>query len=218
MKVAMDANEVAQYLKDHPEFFEQYAELLSQIHIPSPHGDKAISITERQMVTLRDKARQLETKLAELIRFGEENDAIGDKVHELCVALTAAPDMPAALRAIYAHLGGAFAVPHVVVRLWVGSGTGAEFAPTADNIRAAAAALKHPYCGPSAGQETADWFGERGGHVRSLAQVPLRRGDETFGLLVLASEEAHRFYPEMGTLYLERIGEMAAAALGRVAA
>jgi len=212
----MDANEVAQYLKDHPEFFEQYAELLSQIHIPSPHGDKAISITERQMVNLRDKARQLESKLAELIRFGEENDAIGDKVHELCVALTAAPDMASALRALYAHLGGAFAVPHVVVRLWGGEGAGIEFAPTADSIRAAAADLKHPYCGPSAGQETADWFGERGGHVRSLAQVPLRRGDETFGLLVLASEEAHRFYPEMGTLYLERIGEIAAAALVRV--
>jgi hypothetical protein len=218
MKAAMDANEVAQYLKSHPEFFEQYAELLSQIHIPSPHGDKAISITERQMVMLRDKARQLEAKMAELIRFGEENDAIGDKLHGLGAALAAAADLPSALRAIYAHLGGAFAVPHVVVRLWAGSGSGAEFAPTADSIRAATAALKHPYCGPAAGQETADWFGERGGHVRSLVQVPLRRGDETFGVLVLASEEAHRFYPEMGTLYLERIGDMAAAALGRVAA
>jgi hypothetical protein len=214
----MDANEVAEYLKDHPEFFGQYADLLSQIEIPSPHGDKAISITELQLGTLRDKARQLEAKMAELIRFGEENDAIGDKVHELGVAITAAADLPAVLRAIYAHLGGAFAVPHVVVRLWPasGGGTSAEFAPTAESIRSAVAELRHPYCGPAAGQETADWFGERGGHVRSLAQVALRRGGETFGVLVLASEEAHRFYPEMGTLYLERIGDMAAAALGRV--
>ncbi len=44
---------------------------------------------------------------------------------------------------------------------------------------------------------------------------PLRRGAETFGLMVLGSEEPHRFYPEMGTLYLERIGDMAAAALDR---
>jgi len=215
----MDSNEVAEYLKEHPEFFAEHAEMMSQIEIPSPHGDKAVSITERQMATLREKARQLEAKLAELIRFGEENDAIGDKVHELGVALTAAADLPAVLRAIYAHLGGAFAVPHVVVRLWAAddSGSGsAEFMPTAETIRNAVAALDHPYCGPAADQETADWFGGRGGHVRSLAQVPLRRGDETFGVLVLASEEAHRFYPEMGTLYLERIGEMAAAALGRV--
>ncbi len=212
----MDANAVAQYLKNHPEFFEQYAELISQINIPSPHGDKAISITERQIIVLRDKTKQLETKLAELIRFGEENDAIGDKVHELAVALAAATDLPTVLRSIYAHLGGAFAVPHVIVRLWAGNGTGVEFTPADDSIRDAVAAIKHPYCGPSAGQETADWFGERGGHVRSMAQVPLRRGLETFGVLALASEEAHRFYPEMGTLYLERIGEMAAAALGRV--
>jgi hypothetical protein len=216
MKDAMDSNEVAEYLKDHPEFFAEHAEMLSQIEIPSPHGDKAVSITERQLVTLRDKTKQLETKMAELIRFGEENDAIGDKVHELGVALTAAAELPAVLRALYAHLGGAFAVPHVVVRLWSGEGAGAEFVPTSAGIRETVAALKFPYCGPAAGQETADWFGERGGHVRSLAQVPLRRGEETFGVLVLASEEAHRFYPEMGTLYLERIGDMAAAALGRV--
>ena len=130
----MDASEVAEYLKDHPEFFEQYADLLSQIDIPSPHGNNAISMTERQMATLRDKAKQLEAKMAELIRFGEENDAIGDKVHELGVALTAAADLPAVLRAIYAHLGGAFAVPHVVVRLWAADDSrsaSAEFAPTA---------------------------------------------------------------------------------------
>jgi uncharacterized protein YigA (DUF484 family) len=59
------------------------------------------------------------------------------------------------------------------------------------------------------------WFGERGSHVRSLALVSLRRGTETFGLMALGSEEPQRFYPEMGTLYLERIGEVAAAALNR---
>lgn len=217
----MDANEVAQYLKNHPEFFEQYADLLSQIHIPSPHGDKAISITERQMVTLRDKAKQLEAKLAELIRFGEENDAIGDKVHAFSVDLAAAADLPAVLRAVHAHLGGAFAVPHVLLRLWPSGveGAGAEFAPVAEGVREAVAAMKYPYCGAAAGQETADWFGDHGshgGHIRSMAQVPLRSGDACFGVLLLASEEAHRFYPEMGTLYLERIGGLTAAALGRV--
>ena len=212
----MDASEIAQYLKDHPAFFDQYADLLAQIQIPSPHGDKAISITERQMSALRDKGRQLENKLAELIRFGEENDLIGDKVPEFAVALAAAADLPAALRAIYGHLGGAFAVPHVVVRLWAGGDAGPESVPTLDSIRTAVAALKHPYCGAATGQETADWFGERGGHVRSMAQIALRRGGETFGTLVLASEEAQRFYPEMGTLYLERIGDLTSAALGRL--
>ena len=41
---------------------------------------------------------------------------------------------------------------------------------------------------------------------------PLRDGD-AFGLLALASEDAQRFYPEMGTLYLKRLGELVAAAI-----
>jgi len=36
-------------------------------------------------------------------------------------------------------------------------------------------------------------------------------------LLALASEDAQRFYPEMGTLYLQRLGEVAAASLLRSA-
>ncbi|MBL8491934.1 MAG: DUF484 family protein, partial [Rhodocyclaceae bacterium] len=48
----MKPDDVARYLQGHPEFFEQYAELLSQLHIPSPHGGRAVSITERQIGTL----------------------------------------------------------------------------------------------------------------------------------------------------------------------
>jgi uncharacterized protein len=217
----MDANEIASYLKSHPEFFEHYAELLAQIHIPSPHGGKAISITERQIGAMRDKVKQLEAKLAELISFGEENDAISDKAHRLGVALLGANDLTGVMRVLYSHLGGDFAVPHVVVRIWgVGEGDAVEFSPVDDAIKILAGLLVHPYCGPSAGQEAVAWLGESGGHVRSVAQIPLREGGgeagACFGLLLLSSEEAHRFYPEMGTLYLQRIGDMAAAALLRV--
>jgi uncharacterized protein len=45
--------------------------------------------------------------------------------------------------------------------------------------------------------------------------VPLRDAD-TFGLLVLASESATRFYPEMGTLYVKRLGELVGARLWAV--
>jgi uncharacterized protein YigA (DUF484 family) len=215
----MDANQVADYLKRHPEFFAQHADLLHQIDIPSPHGDKAVSITERQMVVLRDKIRQLEGKLAELISFGEENDVISAKVHRLGVALVAANDLAAVKRVLYAHLGGDFAVPHIALRLWgIGSGDAVEYAPVDDAIKALAGSLARPYCGGAQGQEAAAWLGEATGHVRSLAQLPLREGSDgaCFGLLLLGSEEPQRFYAEMGTLYLQRIGDMAAAALLRV--
>lgn len=215
--MTLAAKDVAQYLKDHPDFFDQYAEVLAQIAIPDPHGGRAVSITERQMGTLRDQVKRLENKLAELIRFGEENDALLAKTHRLVLALTGAADGGAALRVLYAHLGGDFDVPHVAVRLWGVDGDPAapEFTPMSVEAHEFAATLRRPYCGAGSGPDVLGWFGERGAHVRSLALVALKRGDETFGLLALGSEEPQRFYPEMGTLYLERIGEVAAAALAR---
>lgn len=215
----MSSEEVARYLHDHPEFFDQYADLLALVTIPDPHTGRAISITERQLFSLREKVRSLEAKMAELIGFGEENDAISNKVHALSVALVAASDPDSVSRALYSHLGGAFAVPHVTLRLWgAGSGVGHEFDAVSDAAKAFGSGLHRPYCGPAAGHEALAWFGESAAHLRSLIQIPLReKGGACFGLLVMASEDPHRFYPELGTLYLERIGELAAAALLRVA-
>ena len=215
----MTSEEVARYLHDHPEFFDQYAEMLALVTLPDPHTGRAISITEKQLFNLRDKVRTLESKLVELIGFGEENDAISIKVHGLAVALVAATDQASVVRALYSHLGGAFAVPHVTLRLWgAGQGSGHEFDTVADAVKAFAANLHRPYCGSVDGQDSTAWFGEAAAHLRSMTQVPLREaGGVCFGLLVMASEEPHRFYPELGTLYLERIGEMASAALLRVA-
>lgn len=216
----MRAEEVARYLHDHPEFFDQYAEMLTMVTLPDPHSGRAISITEKQLFTLRDKVRTLESKLVELIGFGEENDSISDKVHKLAVALIASTDQAGVVRVLYSHLGGAFAVPHVTLRVWgAGQGTSHEFDAVTDAAKAFASGLHLPWCGAASGQEATAWFGESGTHLRSIAQVPLREsGGVCFGMLVMASEEPTRFYPELGTLYLERIGDMAASALLRVAA
>ena len=213
----MKADEIARYLQDNPKFFEEYADLLAQLCIPHPHGGRAISITERQILTLREKARQLETKLGELIRFGEENDAIGEKVHRLAVALARAADLAAVLRALYFHLGEDFAVPHVALRLWGAAPRPAlaEFGEVGEQTRIFAAGLAQPFSGANAGFEAAGWFGEAGSHVRSVALIALRREAETVGLLALGSEDVQRFYPEMGTLYLGHIGDLASAALLR---
>jgi uncharacterized protein YigA (DUF484 family) len=218
--MTLAAKDVAQYLKNHPEFFNIYADALTQLTLPDPHGGRAVSITERQIGTLRDQVKRLENKLVELIRFGEENDVLSGKAHRLDVALAGALDTSSVLRVLYAHLGGDFAVPHVAVRLWDVPPkdvdvNAPEFTPMSAPARDFAATLKRPYCGAGSGPDVLAWFGDRGGNVRSLALVALRSGPATFGLLALGSEEAQRFYPEMGTLYLERIGEVAASALAR---
>lgn len=216
--MTLAAKDVAQYLKDHPDFFNQYAELLAQISIPDPHGGRAVSITERQMGTLRNQVKRLESRLAELLRFGEENDALSNKTQRLAVALTGSTDSGSVLLVLYAHLGGSFSIPHVAVRLWDvpgGDSNSLEFQPLGAEAKEFVSTQKRPYCGAGSGPDVEAWFGEDGSHVRSVAIVALRNGDTAFGLLALGSEEPERFYPEMGTLYLERIGELASAALVR---
>jgi uncharacterized protein YigA (DUF484 family) len=215
--MTLPAKDVAQYLKDHPEFFNEYAELLAQISIPDPHGGRAISITERQMGSMREQIRSLESKLADMLRYGEENDILSAKLQRMAVSLVGTTDMSGMLLVVYAHLGSNFAIPHVAVRLWdvPGNQESLEFVPLSPAAREFVADMKRPYCGAGSGPDVVDWFGEDGSHVRSVALVPLRRGIETFGLLALGSEEPERFYPDMGTVYLERIGELVSAALVR---
>ena len=210
----MTAEEVAQFFKTHPQFFDQHPELLESIYVPHPYGGRAIPLSERQILSLRDRVKLLEGKLGELLKFGEDNDAISEKVHRLAAGLLAARDFAATAQALQFHLREDFSVPHVALRLWgrpLPAGA-PEGAPVDEERRAKVEAMGAPSCGPAAGSPFLPWFGDAREHVRSLALVPLGQ-TRALGLLALGSEDAQRFYAEMGTLYLRRIGELTAAAL-----
>ncbi|MDR3212848.1 MAG: DUF484 family protein [Azoarcus sp.] len=211
----MNAEEVIRYLREHPGFLGEHSDLLSVLTVPHPRHKKAISLTERQLHDLRGKIRQLEQKLAELLQFGDQNDEISAKVHRLAIALLEAEAYDSARRALFDSLRDDFSVPHAALRIWgAGAGRdGEEFSPVSEDVRRYAADMTRPCCGAPGNAEVLEWFGEMGPHIRSVALMPLRRGGETAGLLALGSEEAERFYNEMGTLYLERIGALAAVAL-----
>ena len=211
----MNPEDVARFLQENPSFFDEHAELLSEIQVQHPHGSHAIPLSDRQVISLREKNRALEAKLSELIRFGEENDAVSEKVHRLSVAMLAAAGLQTLLAALYFNLREDFAVPHAALRVWLGAADQPEFTPVSDAVQAFAAELEHPYCGPNDGFEAVAWLGEAAPHIRSVAFMPLRDKRDTFGLLMLASEDPQRFYAEMGTVYLTRVGDLVSAALMR---
>lgn len=213
--MTLKSEEVAAYLQENPVFFEDYADMLAEICVPNPHGGRAIALSDRQVLSLRDKNKALEAKLAELIQFGEENDVLGEKVHRLALAMLTARTLPTLLHVVYCNLREDFKVPHASLRLWRGTGEAAEFGPVSEELKRFAAALEQPFCGPNASFEAVAWFREVTSQIRSVAFIPLRELDETFGMLALGSEDLERFYPEMGTLYLKRIGELVSAGLLR---
>lgn len=214
----MNADDVIRYLREHPDLLSQHDEIFTEITVPHPHAGQAITLAERQLHALRDKIRQLEKKLAELIRFGEENDEISIKVHRLSVELLEAEDFNAVRDALLHSLRDDFSVPHVVLRVWNSVLTHEDdevFGAVSDELMREAGEMRQPYCGAPANLEVLGWFGEAAPQLRSVALVPLRRDAQVFGMLALASEENERFYAAMGTLYLLRLGELTAAALRR---
>lgn len=217
--------DIANYLANTPGFFERHAELLGSVQLTSPHGQRAVSLQERQMEMLRDKIRGLEGKIIEMIRHGQENVAIADRLHRWTCAMMLTPrpaDLPEVLvRELMHH----FMIPQAGIRLWgaaPGFGDLGFAAAVSDDVKVFATSLTLPYCGVNAGFEAARWLDEPDA-AKSMALVPLHAASidpatpgTTFGLLVLASPDATRYTAEMGTDFLSRIGEIASAALARL--
>jgi uncharacterized protein YigA (DUF484 family) len=212
----MKPEDIARYLQDHPEFFETFSDMISGLTIPHPHGGRAIPIYERQIISLREKNRLLEAKLRELVDYGEENDAIGERVHRASLAFMTPASLETLLQVLYYNLREDFSVPHVAIRLWSewDHSPLAEFGKCSQEVRVFADSLKQPYCSHLPMFETAGWFGEAGSLLKSFAYISLRT-DKVFGLLALGSEDPKRFYPDMGTLYLKRLGELIGTSLVR---
>jgi uncharacterized protein YigA (DUF484 family) len=208
--------QIEDFLRLNPDFFQSHPGLLTDIQVPHPFSGQTISLGERQVLLLRDKARNLEGKLREFIQFAEENDSIGDKLHQLSLGLMRARSLEAGLQSLYLSLSDSFAVPHATVRLWNDPAGHElpEFGPVSPDARVLAAGLTQPQCGPHAPEEVRGWFGEAGPHLRSFAIAPLNDG-RAEGMLVLASEDPQRFFPEMGTLYLSWLAQLTGAAFSR---
>jgi uncharacterized protein YigA (DUF484 family) len=219
--MALSSDDVARYLRDHPHFFEQHLDLLGSITVAHPHGGRAISLQERQLEVLRERHRVLELKLAQLIRTGEENDAISANLQKWTRRLLLA-ERPALMPGLIVEgLREIFSVPQVALRVWglPEPRAGQEWAqPVPADTIAFASSMSQPYCGPNSDFQAATWLPEGGRDTRSIALLPLRKGADpkAFGLLVLGSADPDRFRSGLGTAYLERISEMASAALSRL--
>lgn len=221
--MTLQAQDIAQYLADHPDFFDQHPELLAGMQLPHPHSGQAISLVERQSLMLRERIKSLEMRNAEMVRHGQENDAIADKLVNWTRALLLESDPAQLPGTLIDELKRVFDVPYAGLRLWNASPAVAaqECAlPVESDTISLANSMRVPFCGPNVGFEAASWLEGSGVSVQSLAMVPLRVGadPQTFGLLVLGSADKDRFDVTMGTAFLERIAELASAALARLRA
>ena len=214
--------DIAQFLVTTPDFFERHAQLLSSVQLHSGHGTRAVSLQERQAEMLRDKIKSLEQRIMEMVRNGNENVMISDRLQrwtrDLLLTKQAA-DLPAT---VAERIKSQFLVPQVAIKVW---GVASQFAEqdfakgASEDTQTFASSIVTPYCGVNSGFEAAQWLNQPDMAI-SIALIPLRAGaaPDAFGMLILSSPDPERFNASMGTDFLERIGELASAALSRLRA
>lgn len=213
-------DDIANFLANTPDFFERHAELLATVQLSSGHGSRAVSLQERQAGMLRDKIKALESRVVEMIRYGQENVGIADKLQRctLNLLLTAhARDLP---DTIVREIQTQFSIPQAAIKVWHVNGIFSDESfstGVSEDTQAFASSLTAPYCGVNSGFEAVSWLPDPA-QALSVALIPLRPGKspQAFGMLVLASPDPERFQAGMGTDFLERIGELAGAALSRL--
>ena len=213
----ISTDQVKDYLRNHPNFFEQHAKLLAEITLPSPHGSGVISLAERQQLAQRDKIRVLESLMDQMISNAEENEATSAKVHKFCLNLLNQQSFSALQQLISETLRTDFNVTQSLIRVWVKPSNSAItndaiFTPISNEFNDWVISLKEPYCGikPEAAGNFLD------NNLQSFAFIPLYKNasdQHAFGVLILGAENAQHFKAGMGTMYLERIGELVAASL-----
>ena len=222
---AITEDDIANFLANTPDFFERHAEMLATVQLSSGHGNRAVSLQERQAALLREKIKGLETRVVEMIRHGNDNEVIASRLQLWTQRLLGVSDADSMPNVIAQGLMADLQVPQATVKLW-GAGEVLAKQPfcqgVTEDIRMFTASLTSPYCGINSGFEAVSWLLEPQA-AQSLALIPLKAPntvggapDGLSGLLVLASPDKQRFQAGMGVAFLTQVGQLASAALSRM--
>ncbi len=219
----VDEAAVASYLSATPEFFDRHAQLLAKIRLPDSRGGATtVSLLERQVEVLRERNRQLERKVREFVDVARENDTLNARVLTMARRLIAAGDRVAVIKTVEASLREDFDAGESVLVLThatVPAGLSESrflrvVAADAPDLRSFETLFSsgRPRCGQLRDSQRDFLFGAGSVAIGSVALVPLGPKGSV-GLLACGSNDSQRFNPTMSTDFLQRIGELIAAAL-----
>lgn len=218
LQASLEAADVAAYLREHPSFLEAYPDLAADLVMPREHGSAA-SLAAWQLETLRERNRELDRRLVELVAVAGDNEQLMVRVHALTVGLLRDDNLADTCTRFVATLNEDFHTDLVRLVLF----RDRDGLPDADwllcvpggaaELPGFARFLAHgePTCGRLAPEMLQRMFGAASGKVQSAALLAIGEA----GLLAIGSEDANRFHPGIGTLFLKLIAQALDAAISR---
>ncbi len=217
---AISEESIADYLKSHPDFFERHAPLVLGLKLPHRAGGASISLVERQVAMMRQRNGQLERQLKDLVAVAKQNDALVEKIHQLCLKLMRSPTLAQRLERLETGLREDFAAERAVLVLFpdapaeaVREGFVRRMGVDDPDVRPFATFLRasKPRCGPLRDRQK-NIFERDADTVSSAALVPL--GPESkLGFLIIGNHDPDHFHPGKRMDFLARLGEVLAVAI-----
>ncbi len=211
-KPNLTSKQVEQYLRQHPEFFNEHLHLLEQMSIPHPSGN-AVSLISKQLEIFRTKHQELESQLTELIEIARENDTSYERMHKLTLALLDAKTVEEAVANLETVLSEYFLTDFVAIRI-IKHIPDAEVSklyiePDSEDLKPFSKELSgsEPTCGRPTLTQAKILFGESSLEVQSYAIMPMLF-TELEGFLAVGSREEGRFHYSMGSLFLTQMSEI----------
>lgn len=219
---AADEAMVVEYLRDNSNFFAQYPELLTEMQLPHQSG-KAVSLVERQISVLRSRSTEMRKQLKRLLDTASENSLLYQKICDMTLALMDARSLSEIDLVLAEKLGIQFNAEHVTCFICVSS----EYRPDNTHIKFVSRLpetgltnSRKISCGALREAEFSRLFPETTTSSGSVVIIPLRinqhmhtANQHLHGLLVIGSKDSKRFSSNLGTVFLQLLGDVLARVL-----
>lgn len=202
--------QVAGYLREHPDYFTRFPDLLRDLELPHQSGH-AVSLIERQVSLLREESNHNRQQLDKFVAVARENEQLNQRLHHLTLTLIAAATFDEVVNALEDEFHDDFQAEAMELHLFSSAEADREANPELDGFgKFLDKGL--PQCGHLPRSKLEYLFGPQADDIRSTALIPIR-GKGLLGLLAFGSYNGRRFHPGMGTEYLTRLGEVVSKTL-----
>ena len=230
----MNKDQVAVYLNEHPEFFNEYPDLLRKVKrikeedLPIEQMG-TLSLADRIIKRVQNDKENLKSKLEWLFEISRANEKIQDHLYEIEQLILTSTNLEQMVDQLRKEIPNRFGIPSVVVCLVQGSDHFIE-----DRLR-------ERYIGDLdetvkfISEETASGWLE--GHlkpvlrgeikesevflsshdlIKSEALIPILAQETLVGVIAFGSPNAFHFHEGLGTEFLERMADKVAISINNI--
>lgn len=213
------AEQVAAYLKRHPEFFCEHDDLLGELRIPH-HSGSAVSLVERQVSSLRERNNEARQRLNQLMEVARDNDRLFEKTRRLVLEILDTASLEDLVGTLEDRLRHEFKIPFVSLILFAEAPLPVgRWLPFSEAQQAFGQLLdtQKTVFGVLRSHELEFLFPEaERSQIGSAAVVPLSHAGH-HGILAIGSPDPQHYKNSMGTLFLNHLAEVLARVLPRLA-